>query len=83
MKKLVLNEPLALGSNECGNYVAIFTCRWFSILFHVVVTFLTNGCRAAFAVIQILSYEFVFSSCQKQNENSDKEKECKRFDRIP
>lgn len=50
-EELVLNEPLALGSNESRYYVAIFACRWFSILFYIIFTLLANGGRAAFAVI--------------------------------
>lgn len=50
-KNAVLNEPLALGSNESGNYVAVFACRWFSVLFDIVFTLLANGWCAGFAVL--------------------------------
>lgn len=50
---MVLNEPLALGSNESGYYVAVFTCWWFSILFHIIFALLANRRRAAFAVWSI------------------------------
>lgn len=49
-QELVLNEPLALGSNESGYYVAVFACWWFSILLDIVFTLLANRWGAAFAV---------------------------------
>lgn len=68
-EELVLNEPLALSSNECGNYVAIFTCWRFSILFYIIVALLAYGCCAAFAVIQMN----VWMLCSNSSFNENKE----------
>lgn len=50
-EELVLNEPLALGSNKSGYYIAVFARWWFSILFDIIFTLLANGGCVAFAVM--------------------------------
>lgn len=63
-RELVLNEPLALGSNESGYYVAVFTCWWFSVLFDIIFTLLANCWGAAFAVCSLWVFFQIFEAIQ-------------------
>lgn len=63
IKRIVRNEPLALCSDKRCNYVAAFTCWWFSMLFNVRLAFLTYRWCVSFAAFIRFELLFLVLAC--------------------
>lgn len=82
LKRIVRNEPLALCSDKRCNYVATFTCWWFSMLFNVRLTFLTYRRCVSFAALDSNCYFFFLCVCVDSRRLERKQKRKYRWVRI-